>query len=80
MSKTLPPKIEAAKGERHHVFDWTVPVRLDGRRVTIVGSLDYEPPLNSVPTPLIVLLGLVVVGGGAAVCLRLRRERKPTHS
>jgi hypothetical protein len=76
MSKTLPPKVQAAKDEPHHVFDWTVPARLHGRPLTIVGSLDYEPPPNELPKPLVVVLGLVIVGAAAAVWLRRRRERQ----
>lgn len=73
MSKTLPPKVQAAKNEPHHVFDWTIPARLDGRPLTIAGSLDYEPPSRGLPKPLVGVLVLVLVGGAAAVWLRLRR-------
>ncbi len=76
MSKTLPPKVEAAKDKPRHVFNWTVPARLDGKRLTIAGTLDYQPSPNQIPKPLIVLLVLVIFGGVAAVLLRLRRERK----
>ena len=75
MSTTLPPMIQAAKDKPHHVFDWTIPARLDGKPLAIAGSLDYQPPPNKIPKPLIAILGLVVVGGGAAVWLRRRRER-----
>jgi hypothetical protein len=77
MSKTLPPKVQAAKDKPHHVFDWRVPAQLDGRPLTIAGSLDYEPPPTKIPKPLIVLLVLVILGGAAAVLLRRRRERRP---
>jgi hypothetical protein len=76
MSRTLPPKVQAAKGQPHHVFDWAVPATLDGKRLTIAGSLDYQPPPNRIPRPLIAVLGLIVLGGGAAVWLRRRRERR----
>jgi hypothetical protein len=76
MSKTLPPKVQASTNKPHHVFDWTVPGRLDGRTLTIAGSLDYKPPSNSIPRSLIVALVLVILGGGAAVWLRRRRERQ----
>jgi hypothetical protein len=75
MSRTLPPKVQAAKDEPHHVFDWTVPARLDGKPLTIAGSLDYEPPPNNLPKPLLAVLGLVIVGAGVAVWLRIRRTR-----
>lgn len=75
MSTTLPPTIQAAKDKPHHVFDWTVPARLDGKPLAIAGSLDYQPPPTKIPRPLIAILGLLVVGGGATVWLRRRRER-----
>lgn len=74
MSRTLPPKVQAAKDTPHHVFDWTVPARLAGEQLTIAGSLDYEPPPNEISKPLILVLALLVVGGGAAFWLRRRRE------
>jgi hypothetical protein len=75
MSKTLPPTIAAAKKQPHHVFDWKVPATLDGRPLTIAGSLDYQPPPPGKPTYLLGALAVVVVGGGAAVWLRRRRDR-----
>jgi hypothetical protein len=76
MSRTLPPRVQAAKDKPHHVFDWTVPARLDGQPLTIAGTLDYEPSPNKIPQPLIALLVAIVLAGGAAVWLRVRRERK----
>jgi hypothetical protein len=73
MSRTLPPKVRAAKDKRQHVFDWTVPAQLGGKPLTIVGSLDYEPPPDKLPKPLIAILGALIVIGGAAVWLRRRR-------
>jgi len=35
MSRSLPPKAEAAKDKPHHVFDWTIPARLDGKPLAI---------------------------------------------
>ena len=76
MSRTLPPKVQAAKDQAHHVFDWAVPGRLDGERLTIAGSLDYQPPSSKAPTKiLIVVIGLLVLLGGATVWLRQRRSR-----
>jgi hypothetical protein len=76
MSRSLPPKIEAAKGVPHHVFDWKVLTLLAGQRTTIAGSLDYKPPpdqtFNKV---LIVPMALLVLAGGAAVWLKRRRSQ-----
>ena len=76
MSRSLPPKIEAAKDQPQHVFDWTVPATLDGRPLRISGSLDYSPPPSGRPTLLVAVLVVVVVVGVAAVVLRLLRERR----
>ena len=40
----LVAKVKADPGTDQHVFDWSVPVRLGGERVEIVGTLDYFPP------------------------------------
>ena len=74
MSTTLPPMIQAAKGKPHHVFDWTVPARLDGKPLAIAGSLDYQPPPSGTPRVLLGALVLVGVGGALALFLRLRRK------
>jgi hypothetical protein len=76
MSKTLPPRVAAAKNERHHVFDWAVPGTLDGRPLTISGSLDYEPPPSGKPTVLSVVAVLISVMGVVAIILRYIRERR----
>lgn len=75
MSRTLPPKVQAAKDKPHHVFDWTVPARLDGRPLVIAGTLDYEPPPGQkFPKILVVPLALLAIGGVAAIWLRRRRQ------
>jgi hypothetical protein len=74
MSTTLPPQVEAAKDQPHHVFDWEVPATLDGRSLAISGSLTYEPPPEGSPTILIVVLVVVLAAGVAlAVLRRVRR-------
>lgn len=74
MSKILPPKVEAAKGEPHQVFDWAVPARVDGTPLTIAGSVEYQPPSNSIPKPLVAVLIFVTIGGAVAVWLRRRHS------
>ena len=79
MSKSLPPRIQAAKDEAQHVFDWAVPATLDGKPLRISGSLDYMAPPSGKPTTLLItVLGLIVVAGVVAIVLRLRRERRPS--
>lgn len=74
MSPMLPPTVEVAKDEKHHVFDWAVPATLSGEPFTIAGSLDYEPPPGGNPTILVVLLAVVIVGGAALVWFRRSRD------
>ena len=73
MSTTLPPKVPAAKDKPHHVFDWNVPGRLNGQRLTIAGTLDYEPPPGGNPTLLVGAVAVVTLGGVGAVLLRRHR-------
>ena len=73
MSKTLPPKIAAVKSEPHHVFDWHVPGTLGRERLTIAGTLDYEPPPGGNPTLLVGAAAVVLLGGAGVVVLRRRR-------
>ena len=75
MSKTLPPKVQAAKDEPHHVFDWTVPAALEGKPLTISGTLDYEPPELG-RSQAAVRPARLVGGGAAAAWLRLRRMKR----
>jgi hypothetical protein len=73
MSTALPPTVAVEKSEPHHVFDWTVPGTLDGKRLTIAGSLDYEPPPSGNPTLLVGAAAVVLLGGAGVIVLRRRR-------
>jgi hypothetical protein len=73
MSKALPPKVAAAKSQPHHVFDWKVPGTLARKRLTIAGSLDYEPPPGGNPTLLVGAAAVVLLGAAGVVVLRRRR-------
>ncbi|MDX6561966.1 MAG: hypothetical protein QOD65_1780 [Gaiellales bacterium] len=43
MSTIDPPAVRNARSSRHHIFNWVVPLRLDGTRVAVTGTLDYYP-------------------------------------
>jgi hypothetical protein len=76
MSTTLPPKVQAAKDKPHHVFNWTVPGRLDGMPLTIDGSLDYNPQKSGISMQLVEIAVLaVVLSGAAGFWLNRRRTR-----
>ena len=80
MSPILPPAVQRDPGTTHHVFDWTIPATLDGKPLTIHGTLNYVPPPSS-SSPrwwlLAVLLTLAVVGGVAAFFLYRRQPAAP---
>jgi hypothetical protein len=74
MSPIAPRPIREDPDSDHHVFDWEVPGRFEGRPFVIAGSLDYSPPdEGGVPT-----LFLSVLGGAlllTAVALYFLRRR-----
>ena len=54
MSPVDPPQVRRAKDQPHHVFDWAVPLRVEGQKLTLIGSLDYTPPPTSRFKPLLI--------------------------
>lgn len=85
MSTILPPDAKADPGKRHLVFDWKVPLRVDGAAgaaatsAAISGRLTYVPPKGGTDTGLIVGIalpvGVVLLAGSATGFLVLRRRR-----
>jgi hypothetical protein len=73
MSPILPPKVRAAEDEPHHVFDWKVPLRVDGQAVTVAGSLGYAPPPDEFEPLLLLPLVALILGGGGFWWWRRRR-------
>ena len=80
MSPILPPAVQKDPGKTHHIFNWTIPAELNGKPLTIHGTLNYVPPATS-SSPrwwlLAVLLTLAVVGGVAAYFLYRRQPVAP---
>lgn len=75
MSPALPPAVRDAPDEPHHVFDWRVPAKLDGKRFFIAGSLDYSPPpaeSEGFPTGLVIVIA-TLIGAGILGLFFLRR-------
>ncbi len=74
MVKDRPGKVTDADA-RTKIFDWKVPVRVDGRRADIAGDLFWVPkPGGSFPAAAGIALALLVLGG-AALVLVVRRRR-----
>jgi hypothetical protein len=77
MSPSYPPKVQAARKQPHHIFDWKVGGTYDGRPLTIRGSLDYAPPPGqSFPVILALPVALILALSGALVLLRRRRRAR----
>lgn len=76
MAKDRPAKV-TDPDRRTKVFDWKVPVRVDGRRADIAGDLFWVPrPGGSFPVAAGVALGGLVLAGGALVVVVRRRRRR----
>lgn len=82
MSTILPPQVRSSPKQRHHVFDWTVPGTVDGRPLTIAGTLDYAPP-QQISLAVIVAIPVGISAVAVAVLvwgLRRRRRRSGTSA
>jgi hypothetical protein len=78
MSTIDPPKIRQAPDRPQHVFDWTVPGRVDGQPLAIRGTLGYEPAPESRFNPiLLVPLVALALAGGIFWWARRGRAREP---
>ena len=73
---SIPPKQVTDKSKRTKVFDWTVPMQVGARRTAVKGTLFWQPkPGGGIPTgALIALVALAVVGTGAVLLVRRRRD------
>lgn len=67
MSPSLPPQVDPSVREVQRIWDWSLPLVVDGRDVTVQGELVWVPG----PTPL-VPVGLVVVLAALAVAAAWR--------
>jgi hypothetical protein len=78
MNPTPPPAVRAEPGSTRRLFDWRIPLRFDGRLLTITGRLVYRPQDSSIALPVLAALG----GGATALALGLlmlpawRRRRR----
>jgi hypothetical protein len=75
MSTLPPPTVKNAPKQRHHIFDWKVPVRVGGERASILGRLDYAPPKTASPWVYAAIAVPLVAALGAWFLLRRRVNR-----
>jgi len=77
MSPIPPDPVRKDKNSEHHIYDWTVRASVDGKPLTIAGTLDYLPPESGgMSTGLIAGIGAgtaAVLAAAAAVLVRRRR-------
>jgi hypothetical protein len=69
------PEVVDDKDVRTKVYDWKVPIAVDGREGAIAGTLFWTPvPSGGLPRPLLVGLAVMVVASGVAAVMVLRRR------
>jgi hypothetical protein len=72
-SEAIPPQVKD-QSKKTKVYDYEIPLRIDGRKGAIHGTLYWVGPANTSKLPFILVGLLVVLGGGVAV-LVIRRRR-----
>jgi hypothetical protein len=81
MSPIDPPRVRANPDRPHHLFDWQVPARIEGRRLAISGRLDYSPPADDRSLlPLVIGAGLGVAITAAGIAILVRRRTRAGRS
>jgi hypothetical protein len=71
------PEVVEDEDVRTKVYDWKVPIAVDGREGAIAGTLFWTPvPSSGLPLPLLIGLGLLVLASGLAAVLVLRRRTR----
>jgi hypothetical protein len=73
------PEEVSEKDVRTKLYDWKVPIAVDGRAGAIAGTLFWTPvPSSGPPLPLIIAFGVLVVPPAVAVVIvRRRRAAQP---
>jgi hypothetical protein len=73
MSKSLPPVVTDT-GEKTRVFDYEVPMAVDGQKTVLHGTLWWVGSAGTSKLPFVIAAIVIVLGGGALV-LWVRRRR-----
>ncbi len=72
-AESVPPEVKDTS-KKTKVFDYEVPIRIDGRKGAIHGTLYWVGEGSTSKLPFIIIGILILVGGGGAV-LYIRRRR-----
>jgi len=77
MAQQRPPVVAADPHHPHKVLDWTIPLTVDGKPVTVKGSLNWTglTGLSTFAIALIVAGGTAGVALAVALAVAVRRER-----
>jgi len=73
MAKNTPPQV-TDESKHTKVFDYEIPLRIDGRRGAIDGTLFWVGPADTSKTPFLIVGAAIVLLGGAAVLIVRRRR------
>ncbi len=73
MATSTPPQV-TDKGRKTKIFDYKIPLQVDGRKGAIDGTLFWVGGANTSKTPFIVVGIAIVLGGGALVLIARRRR------
>ncbi|HEX7279064.1 MAG TPA: hypothetical protein VF255_05490 [Solirubrobacterales bacterium] len=75
MAKGTPPQV-TDESTRTKVFDYEIPLRVDGRKGEIEGTLFWVGPSDTSKTPFLIAGTAIVLLGGAAVVIARGRRRE----
>lgn len=79
MARGTPPQVKD-ESERTKVFDWEIPVRVDGERGRVAGTLFWVGPADTSKAPFLIAgLAIVLLGGAAVLIARRRRGGGSDH-
>jgi hypothetical protein len=73
-SEAVPPQVTDTS-KKTKVYDYEVPLKIDGRKGAIHGTLYWVGDANTSKLPFIVVGIMILLGGGLAVLLIRRRRR-----
>ncbi len=74
MSPALPPAVKN-QSKKTKIFDYQIPISVEGKKGDINGTLYWVGPANTSKTPFIVAgIAIVLIGGGLVLWMRRRRR------